>query len=329
MYRQNLWFKVFLLVLSSLLLSQCSLGQEKAAAEEATAPPTEAEAPVDTPAAPSSGSLAPGDTALTVNTGVERTSLLHVPPGYDPASPAPLVIVLHGFSLKAEDMVRISGFNNLADKAGFLVAYPQGLGEKSAWNGGDCCGQAAVKKVDDVGFIRQLIDEVMAIANVDPGRVYATGFSNGAIMAYRLACDLSDRIASVAPVAAAMEYPSCDPPRTVSVMHFHGTSDRLNPYEGGQGSTGGLSLNSVSNTIAFWVQQDECPAQPSSETKGSITHDTYAPCAGDAAVELYTIEGGEHAWPGGEAVTEQIGKPNMEISATDLMWAFFSAHPMP
>jgi polyhydroxybutyrate depolymerase len=325
MTRSPKWMTVFLLVIVSLLISQCSRRNEPTPTTEAAA----TELPTGIATTVSTTGLTPGDMTLTVNTGIERTALLHVPANYDPAHASPLVIVLHGFGLKAEDMVRITGFNDEADQSGFLVVYPQGSGDKSAWNGGNCCGEAAVMKVDDVAFINQLIDEIMRIASVDPQRIYATGFSNGAIMSYRLACDLGSRIASVAPVSAAMEYPSCHPSRAISVLHFHGTADRLNPYEGGEIPNSKMIATSVDDTIQFWVQQDGCPSQPATESKGSILHDTYAPCAQDTAVELYTIQGGEHAWPGGEAVTEQIGEPNMEISATAIMWAFFSDHPLP
>jgi polyhydroxybutyrate depolymerase len=124
--------------------------------------------------------------------GQERTYILHIPSSYDAARPTPLVIVFHGFGLNAEEMIRITGFNVQADARGFLVVYPNGSGRTSSWNGGDCCGEAAIKQVDDVGFVGALIEELAKSFNLDARRVYAAGFSNGAIMAYRLACDLPE-----------------------------------------------------------------------------------------------------------------------------------------
>jgi polyhydroxybutyrate depolymerase len=226
-------------------------------------------------------------------------------------------------------MVRITGFNAQADAAGFVAVYPNGSGRKPAWNGGDCCGEAAANQVDDVGFVRALIEDLSTLVDVDRKRVYATGFSNGAIMAYRLACDLSNQVAAIAPVGATQAVQDCQPGRPVSVQHFHGTDDRLNPYDGGYGPGGGVDFAPVEDTIQFWAAQNGCPPQAQTSESGSIVHERYAPCEQGAAVELYTIVGGEHAWPGGESVGPGVGEPTAEISATPLMWEFFEAHPMP
>jgi polyhydroxybutyrate depolymerase len=261
--------------------------------------------------------------------GIDRSYIVHIPPNYDASRPTPVVFIFHGFNLKAEDMIRISGFNTQADSAGFIAVYPQGGGKKPSWNGGRCCGEAQKQNVDDVGFIRLLLGDLGKVINVDTKRVYATGFSNGAIMSYRLGCDLADQIAAIAPVSAAQETEVCQPSRPLSVIYFHGTADKLNPYDGGSAPTGSLKMSSVKDSVQFWVQRNACPTQPKTERSRSIVHDTYAPCEQSTAVELYTIEGGEHAWPGGEAVSAEIGKPTMEISATQLMWEFFMAHPLP
>jgi polyhydroxybutyrate depolymerase len=260
--------------------------------------------------------------------GQERTYILHVPPTYDPSQLTPLVIIFHGFGLDAEEMIRITGFNAQADLSGFLAAYPNGTGRKSSWNGGDCCGEAAVKNVDDVGFVRAMIEEISQSINLDRKRIYATGFSNGAIMSYRLACDLSDRIAAIGPVSATQNAKTCQPSRPISVIHFHGTNDKLNPYEGGT-SSGSVEFPSVKDTIQLWIRINGCPTPAQSSESGNIVHETFSPCAQGTAIELYTINGGEHAWPGGESVSSEIGEPTTEISATHLMWEFFNNHPMP
>jgi polyhydroxybutyrate depolymerase len=112
------------------------------------------------------------------------------------------------------------------------------------------------------------------------------------------------------------------------VIHFHGTDDKPNPYDGGL-TPGGVQFISVADAIQFWADLDGCPAEPQRSEAGSIIHDVYAPCQAGTSVELYTIRGGGHAWPGGEAVSQRMGEPKMEISATALIWEFFLAHPLP
>jgi polyhydroxybutyrate depolymerase len=128
--------------------------------------------------------------------------------------------------------------------------------------------------------------------------------------------------------AALEDMQSCQPERPVAVIHFHGTDDDPNPYDGGP-TLGGFQFISVKTAIQFWVESNDCPAAPQTTETGSIRHDVYTPCGSGSAVELYTIAGGKHAWPGGEAVNQIMGEPNMEISATALMWEFFLSHAMP
>ncbi|MFZ5820145.1 MAG: alpha/beta hydrolase family esterase [Chloroflexota bacterium] len=281
---------------------------------------------------PASASLPVGDSEHRLAyAGVERSYVLHIPPGYDPSQPAALVLAFHGITLDAYEMIRISGFNAQSDAAGFIVAYPNAAGEQRSWNGGHCCGEAARDNVDDLGFVRAVIADISASLDIDPKRIYATGFSNGAILAYRLACEMADQIAAIAPVSATQaleDQQACQPSRPVPVIHFHGTDDEPNPYDGGV-TPGGVQFIPVTDAIRFWVDLDGCPVEPQREDAGSIVHDVYAPCQAGSSVELYTITGGEHAWPGGEAVSQRMGEPNMEISATALIWEFFLAHPMP
>ena len=151
---------------------------------------THAEAPAPPPAMIE---IAPGDSMFQLNySGLERNYLLHIPANYDPAKPSSVVLVYHGFTLDSDEMVRMTGFSELSEEIGFVVAYPNGSGSRQSWNGGYCCGEATSNDVDDVGFTRALIDDLAGKVNLDRKRVYATGFSNGAIMVYRLACDLAD-----------------------------------------------------------------------------------------------------------------------------------------
>jgi len=301
--------------------------QENTATPTAPAP-TQTEAILQDTATPEV-SISSGDHTRTLTfDGLERSYILHIPPDYDPSQPTPLILAYHGIKLNAQEMMRISGFSAQADKDNFLVAYPEGSGTNQSWNGGECCGEAMMKKVDDVGFTRAMIEDAANFVNIDRSRIYATGFSNGAIMVYRLACDLADLIAAIGPVAAAPATSLCNPSRPVSVIHFHGDADRLNPYEGGTIS-GGREFMSVEDGIDLWVSLNSCPTQAQETQTGNIIHRIYAPCQQNSAVELYKILGGEHAWPGGEAVSQQVGEPTDEIDATALMWAFFKEHARP
>ena len=153
--------------------------------------------------------LAPGDHTRTLeHDGRTRSYLVHVPPKYDPKRPTPVVLAFHGGGQqRLEQMVRFCGLNEKADKEGFIAVYPNGTGrleQMLTWNGGNCCGYAMWNNVDDVGFTRALLDDLAKVANVDAKRVFATGISNGGIMCYRLASELSDRIAAIAPVSGTM-----------------------------------------------------------------------------------------------------------------------------
>lgn len=300
------------------------------ATEESTAIPTPTPTQiVITPTSIAAQAINPGDSLRKLfSGGIERSYLLHIPPTVEIARPLSLVLVYHGISLNADEMVRITGFNELADQKGFVVAYPNGTGSRQSWNGGICCGEAVKNAVDDVGFTRALIDDLAEMINLDRKRVYATGFSNGAIMVYRLACDLADEIAAIGPVGAAPAVRSCQPSRPISVIHFHGDSDDMNPYEGGT-TASGVKFIPVEMGISAWVQMNQCPIQAQETASGNIVHRVYAPCQQDTAVELYKVLGGEHAWPGGEAVSAQVGEPTDEIDASVLMWEFFSSHPIP
>jgi polyhydroxybutyrate depolymerase len=183
-----------------------------------------------------------------------------------------------------------------------------------------------------VGFVRALIAEVQSNYNIDPKRIYATGMSNGAIMSYRLACEASDIFAAVAPVAGTQNYPRCNPVQPVSVIHFHGTDDGHVGYDGGAGpdSLVDVPFTSVKDSIDFWLNVDQCDRTAHTESFEDIQHDVYSNCAYETAVELYTVVDGKHAWPGGNGPAWPGGdEPTHSISATEIIWDFFAAHPKP
>ena len=271
--------------------------------------------------------------------GRKRTYHVHVPPQHHPQKPAPVVLALHGATMTGPLMAWFSGLNEKADEAGFLAVYPNGTGPRLSysWNGGNCCGYAFQNRVDDVAFIRAVLDDLAQTFQVDARRVYATGMSNGAIMAYRLASELSDRIAAIAPVSGTMGTERCEPKRPVPVIHFHGTDDDLVPFRGGKGrnSLSGTDFYSVDHSIRAWAKANGCNEEPTLEELPdrakdgtSVTRKTYGGGKDGAEVVLVVIEGGGHTWPGRGPALKVLGKATRNVSANELMWEFFEKHPM-
>ena len=285
--------------------------------------------------------LGPGDHTLSlVVDGLSRSAIVHIPPQHDRTVPMPVVLAFHGGGANADNMVRFSGLNDKADEVGFIAVYPNGTGRLQkmlTFNGGNCCGQAAANGVDDVEFTRRLLDELALSTSVDPKRVFATGMSNGGIMTYRLASELSDRIAAIAPVGGPMGTKACNPKRPVSVIHFHGTADEFVPFNGGRGKgLSGTDFFSVPDSIATWVEADGCNREPVTITLPNTAADgttvlrkTYGPGRDGTEIVLIVIEGGGHTWPGREPRLAALGKSTRDISANDLMWEFFRKHPFP
>jgi polyhydroxybutyrate depolymerase len=250
--------------------------------------------------------------------GLDRTYRVHKPTGL-PAT-APLVVMLHGAFGDGDQAENSYGWDPLADSAKFVIAYPDGVG--GTWNGHGCCGTAARENIDDVGFITAMIGRISAALSIDKSRVYATGMSNGGIMSYALACK-SAVFAAIGPNAATQLDP-CTTPHPTSVIHIHGTADRLVPYNGGQGwST--VNGPSITDLNAFWRNVDQC-GPPDITTNAPITTST-AKCADDRSVELITIDGGRHKWPGGTTFFERGDPTTHALNATQTIWQFFAAHP--
>jgi polyhydroxybutyrate depolymerase len=283
--------------------------------------------------------LRPGKTHSLVVADRKRTYLVHTPPKYNPKEPVAVVLALHGATMNGPMMAWFSDLNRKADEAGFLAVYPNGTGPHSSftWNGGNCCGHAMQNRVDDVAFLKAVLDDLAQVYRVDASRVYVTGMSNGAVMAYLLASELSDRIAGIAPVAGTMGAETCDPKWPVPVIHFHGTKDKFIPFQGGRGekSLTGTNFYSVEHSIRAWVKANGCKEEPvieelpeKAKDGTKVTLKTYGGGKDGAEVVLVVIEGGGHTWPGRESPATVLGNGTKNVSANDLMWEFFQKHPL-
>jgi polyhydroxybutyrate depolymerase len=264
--------------------------------------------------------IQPGDyeRTLTVN-GLDRTYLIHIPPGWKSDRPVPVVLVFHGFGESALVARLTYGFDDVADASSFMVVYPNGTGSSPSWNAGMCCGYAVINSVEEAAFVRQILSDLETIAKLDPKRIYATGFDNGAMLSYRLACEMSGMFAAIAPVAGVvLFYGPCQPQQPISVMHIHGLGDTDVPYAGGGLPGFGAEYSPVAYGIATWVQLDGCTRSAQVAKEGIVTHTVYASCRAGTAVELYTIDGLGHKWP------TLYGTP-----VSKMIWDFFAVHPKP
>ncbi|OGW72611.1 MAG: hypothetical protein A2Y02_00310 [Omnitrophica bacterium GWA2_52_12] len=269
--------------------------------------------------------------------GRKRSYFVTVPARYSEFERHALVIVLHGGAANAEYAMRMSEMNPKADQENFLAVYPNGTGLYEhavlTWNAGRCCGYAHQHHIDDTGFIRAMIRQLEKDFSIDSARIYVTGISNGAMMCYRLACELPGLFAAIAPVAGTMNCDPGQPGHPVSIIHFHGTADQHAPYLGGTGSKTVYSRvdSPVSETIRFWVKTNGCAENPETETTGKVQRETYRGGRQGVEVVLYTIKDEGHTWPGGKPGIQHgnVDPPTQAIRATDLIWEFFKAHPKP
>jgi polyhydroxybutyrate depolymerase len=260
-----------------------------------------------------------------LSSGIERRFDVHVPRSYDPTKPTPVVLNFHGFTSDKRQQDLLSRMNAKADREGFVVVTPNGSGLQKSWNAGACCGDAKDKNVDDVQFVRDLLDELEGRLCLDRRRIFATGMSNGGFFSHRLGCELGERIAAIAPVAGVLGVGACTPARPFPVMQFHGTGDAIVPFDG---STG-LGFRSVKETIDLWRDRNGCTGAPTvTFASGDTKCETWSACSPGGEVVLCTIDGGGHTWPGGLPVPAG-GKTTTALSATDAMWTFFQAHPLP
>jgi polyhydroxybutyrate depolymerase len=265
-----------------------------------------------------------------------RTFRVHLPRSYDPASPTPLVLMFHGGGGGGLQFEQASSrMDPVADREGFVAVYPDGTGVLKTWNGGGCCGYALENGVDDVGFVGALLDHLEASLCIDRRRIFASGMSNGAILTHRLACELSQRIAAIAPVAGSDNTAACSPRRPVPILEIHGTADGHVPWQGGEGcGPAKVSFTSVPRTVERWRTRNACSGSATQTyfRQGDGHCEATRGCAAD--VILCAIEGGGHNWPGGEPPAGLVECPDngfqsSTFAASEVVWAFFAKQSLP
>jgi len=279
-----------------------------------------------------------------------RECVIHVPVSCDGSRPAALVIMLHGFGGTALNAVRETGWSAKADREGFIIVYPEATRpdrsraanfrrNPQAWNDGSGRFHAAAEGVDDVAFIGALIDRIGERFWIDAKRVYVTGFSNGASMAFRLGAELSQRITAIAPVSGTCWVRKLEGVKTVPLCYVTGTADSLNPLEGGYPKLafggreqGGAEKPAVQAFIDRWGSALGCAATPIlDETADGVRRRRYGSDRQQSALVFVTVEELGHHWPGGERQVAEflVGRYNQKLKATDEIWNFFRAQRKP
>lgn len=294
--------------------------------------------------------------------GRQRRYDVYLPKGYPSGPPRPLVLVLHGGGGNADGVQRTTFTHAAADKHGVVAVYPQGVGQHvlgktmATWNGGYCCGKAKKESVDDSAFLMSLLDHLKKTTKYDAKRVYATGISNGAIMAMRLACEHPDRIAAISAVAGPGY--ACPHPKPVPVQLIHGTADHCAEFAGGKACGGcweravhkwiGIKLaarsfpcTSVHDQAESWRKVDGCsPHTKVTYKHGKATCREFTDCKSGKTVSVCAIKGGGHTWPGGvlgcdtrkracRAFADITGPISRDLDANDIMTGFFSRFALP
>ena len=263
----------------------------------------------------------------------ERSYEVDLPSRREPGLALPVVIVFHGGGGAAASARQQTRMSAKGEAEGFIVVYPQGsggmLGRLRTWNAGTCCGWAMQHRVDEIAFVAALIADLRATFAIDSARIYATGISNGGMMAYEVACALADRIAAIAVVAGEMTaLDRCHPARPVPVLVIHGSADRNLPIDGGAGAKAIAvhEVRSVAAAVDFWRRRDACGEGAEIDSTAPVRRTRYAACAAGTEVELVVIDGGGHSWPGGERLARFLDAPSPALAASDEIWRFFARH---
>ncbi|MCU0713089.1 MAG: alpha/beta hydrolase-fold protein [Pirellula sp.] len=277
---------------------------------------------------------------------LERRYLLHVPKGYEAGKAVPLVVMLHGMGGTAILSQRETGLSDKGDAEGFIVVYPEATrpdplqpaslrSNPQAWNDGSGRFHSGEQNIDDVGFLRSLIDELSKEYSIDQDRVFVTGFSNGASMTFRIGAELADRVAAIAPHSGTCWTESIKPLRSISVCYLTGTADTLNPIEGGfprlalgGQDQGGRSKPPVMSMITKWAKAIECDEKPvADEESNGVRKLRYGSGRGQSQLLYITVDGLGHHWAGGKSQAPGflVGRNTDKLKATDVIWTFFQA----
>ena len=272
--------------------------------------------------------------------GMPRSYNIHIPAGYEPQNAVPLVIVVHGAISTAAQIEEQTGFSSLADRFGFAVSYPNGIGIFGLlqhWNAGHCCGKAVADDWDDIGFIDETIADARRFINIDPSRIYMTGFSNGGMFTHRYGAERASTLAAIAPLAGPLggsagpddpEWRVPPPQVPLPVIAFHGTGDDKVPYSGGAsgGDPDGRQYLSAQESARFWVEQNDCNSKPQKEElrEGSVALTSWDACSDKVSVKLYSVRGWDHQWPG-PYFTDLLEPENPlhGFDAAEIIWQFF------
>lgn len=260
----------------------------------------------------SSSAGAAGSDVRITHQGVARAYRLYVPSTIPAGGPASLVLVLHGLSGTPSGMQSVTGLDHVAHANRFVVAYPYGLDR--SWNAGTCCGTSSRRKVDDVGFLAAVIERIRSERRID--RVFVTGFSNGGMMAMRLACSRPDLVTAVAAVQATLVH-GCAPKRPVHTMLVNGRLDAVVPYSGYRyHPTLRSPLAPVSVTVGTWERLNACSGLPEVSARGRVSIRVYARCVGGSSVRLVALAKTGHTWP-------KAGSDG--YAASQEIWRFFAS----
>lgn len=262
----------------------------------------------------------------------ERTYYVHTPLGAPTGKRLPVVLAFHGRLGTGEGMAGLTHLNDVADKHGFLAVYPDGY--RRSWADGRGTSPADIEGIDDIGFVRSLIERLDSDFKIDTARIFATGISNGGFFSQRIACDLSAQVAAVAGVASTLQESlatACKPQRSVPVLVMMGSKDPLVPWNGGALSGNRGAVLSAPEAARKWAAWDGCDMTPVPEEPFPRTHvDLYNRCRDGAEVALYRVEGGGHTWPGGRQYFPEffVGKTSRDFDAGEVISAFFEKHPL-
>lgn len=293
--------------------------------------------------------LGPGNHTIHLR-HAERNRTYHVHVPRQATRPAPVVLAFHGGGGHGLQFKRSAGLDAVSEREGFIAVYPDGTGPRRdrllTWNAGGCCGYAAEHRVDDVGFVRALVDDLAKRIDIDRTRIHATGHSNGGMMSYRLAVDASDLVASIVPVGGSM-VTEFHPTRPIPVLHIHSVDDPRALYQGGEGppfpGTNHRSLHqSVERTLGTWIGFNGCHEVPRTlrtlvgeqNTRGA-GHTAelleWGPCSSGTVVRHWKLTGPGHGWPGatGRSRARIIGPPTDIINAAEEAWHFMAETSAP